>query len=79
LYVAVSRVHRRLRPPAALNCTMAALAIGGAWILTPRLGIVGVGWAWLGAQTLGALWVGTASIAGRRTPRRRGARRLAKA
>jgi O-antigen/teichoic acid export membrane protein len=43
----------------------------GAWLLTPRIGIIGAGWAWLGAQIIGALLV----LAARRRiwPRKAGA------
>jgi O-antigen/teichoic acid export membrane protein len=57
--VAVSnlRVRGRLRAAAALNGTMAALALAGAWFATPVWGIFGAGMAWLGAQVCGALGV----------------------
>jgi O-antigen/teichoic acid export membrane protein len=57
--VATLRVRRRLAAAAALNGVMAVIAVGGAWIATPRLGIAGAGLAWLGAQTAGAVVVGT--------------------
>jgi O-antigen/teichoic acid export membrane protein len=56
--VAALRVRRRLGSAAALNGFMAVIAVGGAWIATPRLGIAGAGLAWLGAQTAGAVAVG---------------------
>jgi hypothetical protein len=31
------------------------VTVAGAWILMPRMGLVGVGIAWLAAQTLGAI------------------------
>jgi O-antigen/teichoic acid export membrane protein len=55
--VATLRIRGALSAAAALNGTMAAIAVAGAWLLTPRLGIIGAGWAWLGAQTVGALVV----------------------
>jgi O-antigen/teichoic acid export membrane protein len=55
--VATLRVRRRLAAAAALNGFMALISVGGAWIVAPRLGIVGAGLAWLGAQSAGALVV----------------------
>ena len=57
--VAVStlRIRGALSDAAVLNGSMAAIAVVGAWLLTPSLGIVGAGWAWLGAQVIGALLV----------------------
>jgi O-antigen/teichoic acid export membrane protein len=57
LYVAVLRVHGRIRTAAGLNIAMAGLAVVLSWVLLPVLGITGAGVAWLGAQTAGALWV----------------------
>ena len=53
--VAVFRVTQRLGYSTALNLGILVVTLGGAWVLMPRLGIVGVGVAWLGAQTLGAI------------------------
>jgi O-antigen/teichoic acid export membrane protein len=55
--VATLRVRRRLRRAAALNGTMAVIAVGGAWIAAPRLGILGAGLAWLSAQCAGTVAV----------------------
>lgn len=57
VYVAVLRVQRRLVLAALLNNGMATLAVGLAWIMLPRMGIIGAGWAWLIAQTAGTLFV----------------------
>jgi O-antigen/teichoic acid export membrane protein len=53
--VAVSRVTHRLGYSTGLNLGILMVTVVGAWMLMPRMGIVGVGVAWLGAQTLGAL------------------------
>ena len=66
LYTSVLRVRRRIRTAAALNLFMAVVALGGAWILLPRLGVSGAGWAWITAQTLGALVVGVLVLRDRR-------------
>jgi O-antigen/teichoic acid export membrane protein len=55
--VATLRIRAALRGAALLNGSMATIAVVGAWLLTPRLGIIGAGWAWLGAQVAGALVV----------------------
>lgn len=55
--VATLRVRGLLGRAAALNLLIAVVALAGAWLGTPRLGILGAGLAWLGAQTVGALAV----------------------
>lgn len=55
--VATLRVRRRLRVAATVNGLMALISVGGAWIMAPRLGIIGAGLAWCGAQTAGAVAV----------------------
>jgi O-antigen/teichoic acid export membrane protein len=55
--VATLRIRDALRAATVLNGSMATIAVLGAWLLTPGLGIIGAGWAWLGAQTIGALVV----------------------
>jgi O-antigen/teichoic acid export membrane protein len=55
--VATLRIRGALRDATLLNGSMATIAVVGAWLLTPRLGIIGAGWAWLGAQLAGALVV----------------------
>jgi O-antigen/teichoic acid export membrane protein len=74
VYLVLLRLRGRLRTAAALNTGMAAAAMGGAWILLPRLGVSGAGWAWLAAQTAGAVVVLAAVAIGRggRALRRRG-------
>ena len=53
--VAVFRVTHRLEYSTALNLGILVVTAGGAWVLMPRMGLVGVGVAWLAAQTLGAV------------------------
>ena len=53
--VVICRVTQRLGYSTALNLGILVTTLGGAWLLMPRLGIVGVGVAWLGAQVVGAL------------------------
>ena len=55
--VATLRVRNLLPRAAALNLAIATIALVGAWICTPHLGILGAGEAWLGAQVFGALAV----------------------
>ncbi|MGH3840173.1 MAG: lipopolysaccharide biosynthesis protein [Pseudonocardiaceae bacterium] len=55
--VAILRVRGRLRLSAVLNLVMAVLALAGAWVLLPSLGVAGAGVAWCGAQALGAVAV----------------------
>lgn len=57
LAVATLRIRGALRAAAVLNGAMATIAVVGAWLLTPSLGIIGAGWAWLGAQLAGAVVV----------------------
>jgi O-antigen/teichoic acid export membrane protein len=57
--VAILRVQRRLAAAAVLTVTLAALTLGGAWLLMPHLGITGAGWAALAS----AVVVATASPA----------------
>jgi O-antigen/teichoic acid export membrane protein len=68
--VSVLRVRGRLVAAAAINGTMAAVALIGAWLLVKPEGIAAVGWAWLAAQTLGALAVAVAVISRRLVGRR---------
>jgi O-antigen/teichoic acid export membrane protein len=53
--VAVWRVTHKLAYSTALNLSMLAATLGGAWVLMPSLGILGVGVAMLGVQILGAI------------------------
>ncbi len=62
IYVSVLRVQNRLRFAAILNVGMAALTLGCAWILLPRLGIAGAGWAFLIAQLAGSLVAGIDAV-----------------
>jgi O-antigen/teichoic acid export membrane protein len=55
--VATARVRNLLPRAAALNLSIATIALAGAWVCTPHLGILGAGEAWLGAQIFGALAV----------------------
>jgi O-antigen/teichoic acid export membrane protein len=69
VYVTILFVTRRVTQASILNLAMAAVAIGGASVLLPSLGINGVGWAWLAAQTLGSIGVGIMLLV-RRAPSR---------
>jgi len=73
VYVTVLFVTRRVTEASLLNLSMAAVALGGASLLLPSLGIDAVGWAWLAAQTLGSLSVG-GMLLRRRALRQRRAR-----
>jgi O-antigen/teichoic acid export membrane protein len=53
--VAVCQVTRQLGYSAALNLGILVTTLAGAWVLMPRLGIIGAGIAWGGAQLLGAI------------------------
>jgi O-antigen/teichoic acid export membrane protein len=53
--VAVCLVTRQLGYSAALNLGILVTTLAGAWVLMPRLGIIGAGIAWGGAQLLGAI------------------------
>ena len=55
--VATLRVRNLLPRAAALNLSIATIALVGAWICTPHLGILGAGEAWLAAQIFGAFAV----------------------
>jgi glycogen(starch) synthase len=50
--VATLRLQRRLATAAAVTVTGAAITLGGAWLLMPRLGITGAGWAALASQVI---------------------------
>jgi O-antigen/teichoic acid export membrane protein len=67
----VLRSTGHLRWSASLNVAMGIVTLAGAWILLPRMGIVGAGVAWLAAQSLGA--VAMAPLLLRLTLWRRGA------
>jgi len=75
VYLVLLRLRGRVRAAATLNAGMALLAIGGAWVLLPPLGVSGAGWAWLGAQSAGAVGVLVAVTVARlrRPARSRGA------
>src|SRR5205807_4983311 len=68
--VSRSRVEERLWPAAAINAVIGGVACSGAWMLLPRLGVVGGGVAWLGAQCAGVA-AGVAIAAARRFQLRR--------
>lgn len=55
--VAAMQVRGTLGRAAALNAVIALIALAGAWVLTPRFGILGSGLAWLAGQLTGALCV----------------------
>lgn len=50
--VAILRVQCRLGAAAAVTITSAAITVGGAWLLMPRVGIIGAAWAVLAAPVL---------------------------
>jgi Na+-driven multidrug efflux pump len=66
VYAAVLRVQGRFRMVAVLNVGIAVVALLGAWVLLPQLGIIGAGWAWIGAQLAGCLFVAADLLAQRR-------------
>jgi peptidoglycan/LPS O-acetylase OafA/YrhL/O-antigen/teichoic acid export membrane protein len=66
LYVPVLRVRDRLLACALLTMGMASLAIIGAWIVAPSMGLLGVGLAWGVSQAVGSGWVAFDVIARRR-------------
>lgn len=57
IFVARMRALEQLRVPAVLNLSMAAVTIGGTFLLLDPMGLSGVGVAWLSAQTAGSLFV----------------------
>jgi O-antigen/teichoic acid export membrane protein len=66
-FVAVERVHGRLRTAAVLNASIAAAALVGSWLLLPHVGIIGAGWGWLGGQAAGSVAVGLILLRRRRS------------
>ena len=57
IFVARLRAEERLRVPAVLNVTLAAVAVAGAWVLMPSLELDGVGLAWAASRIAGSLFV----------------------
>jgi O-antigen/teichoic acid export membrane protein len=55
IYVAVLLARRRVSRAAVVNLVMGAVAVVGAAVTLPLLGIDAVGWSWLCAQVLGVL------------------------
>jgi O-antigen/teichoic acid export membrane protein len=53
--VAVCRATNRLGYSVAINIGILVATVTSAWLLMPRLGLLGVGVSWLGAQLLGAI------------------------
>ena len=53
--VAVCRATGRLSSSASINLGILAFTVISAWLLMPRLGLLGVGIGWLSAQVLSAL------------------------
>jgi O-antigen/teichoic acid export membrane protein len=66
IFVARMRALEQLRIPAVLNLSMAAVTIGGTFLLLDPMGLAGVGVAWISAQTAGSLFVIGYAIAWRR-------------
>jgi O-antigen/teichoic acid export membrane protein len=52
-YVAVSRARRQVREPVVVQIALAAVAVGGALVWAPDLGLVGLSVAWLGLMLVG--------------------------
>jgi O-antigen/teichoic acid export membrane protein len=52
--VAVCRATGRLGYSVSLNTGILVVTVAGAWLLMPRLGLLGAGVGWLAAQLLGA-------------------------
>jgi O-antigen/teichoic acid export membrane protein len=57
IFVSAMRVQGRLRLCGALTISMATITLGLAWILVPRMGVMGAGVAWLIGQTAGTVVV----------------------
>ena len=53
--VAICRATNRLGYSASINLGILAFTVISAWLLMPRLGLLGVGIGWLSAQVLSAL------------------------
>ena len=77
IYGPVLRVRRRLRAAGLMTMGMALVALTGAWILAPSLGLVGIGAIWLTSQLLGSVWVAWDAGAITRVFRLSAARRVA--
>jgi O-antigen/teichoic acid export membrane protein len=54
IYMSVLRVQRRMRAAALLSLGPSTVALIVAWLLMPRLELVGVGVAWLGTRIVAA-------------------------
>jgi O-antigen/teichoic acid export membrane protein len=67
-YVGIRNAQHRLAEVAALNLTMAVIAIAGAAALLPVWGIEAVGWSWTTAQLVGCLWVAVVVLGRRSRP-----------
>ena len=65
-YVGIRNAQHRLAEVAALNLTMAIVAIAGAGALLHAWGIEAVGWSWTTAQVIGCVWVGVVLLSRRR-------------
>ncbi|HEY1479225.1 MAG TPA: oligosaccharide flippase family protein [Gaiellales bacterium] len=70
IYVSVLRVAGRLRRAVYLYLGTGSVAMVGAWILLPHLGVSAAGLAWLGGQLLGASLAGIAWVRSRAGARR---------
>jgi O-antigen/teichoic acid export membrane protein len=55
--ITVLRVRGKLHWAAILNSAMGVMALGGAWLALPSMGISGAGFAWFGAQVVGSIAV----------------------
>lgn len=54
LYLGVERVRKRIGRLILMSLVVAAIAVGGTYLLLGPMGIVGVGIAWVAAQCVGA-------------------------
>ena len=70
-YVGIRNAQHRLAEVAALNLTMAIVAIAGAGALLSAWGIEAVGWSWTTAQIVGCVWVAVVVLSRRRTSHQR--------
>ncbi|HUY79933.1 MAG TPA: DapH/DapD/GlmU-related protein [Ktedonobacterales bacterium] len=60
--VSMFRVQHKLYYAGTLNLGMATVTLALAWVLLPRLGLVGAGWAWLLGEAVGAVAVGVYAV-----------------
>jgi O-antigen/teichoic acid export membrane protein len=66
VYVTLLRIKGEPHKAAAMNLVMAAVALGGAWVLMGSFGIAGAAWAWALSQAVGCVYVAVDALAGKR-------------